>query len=275
MPSHSHPRPPLHQVLNNQAVGTTATLLSGLDWVVTNAKDYNLAVVVVTATFPGNASHPLCASVAAAAAKGLVVVAAAGARAPPPPGRRARRAARTRAPAWCRPTTGMPAWTRTHTRPPPPPPPPRCAPPSSPHPPGNDNADLMTKVPAACPKAIAVTALDAAAKRPASFSNWLKPTAAAADRRRVVAAPGVNVLSTTPWGPAAYSGTSCAAPHAAGAAARCFLAGDCALAAGAGNMVKVLDSFWSKFDSDPGYRWSATSVYGSNYYGPWAWAAKW
>lgn len=66
-----------------------------------------------------------------------------------------------------------------------------------------------------------------------------------------------------------------ATPHVAGAAARCFVVGDCALSKGAANRDLFLRVMWDKFNSDPAYRWSSTSVSSNKYYGPWVWAARW
>jgi subtilisin family serine protease len=75
---------------------------------------------------------------------------------------------------------------------------------------------------------------------PASFSNYA--TAGSADANHVIAAPGVCIRSTVPTGPCSIiqlqicdpsgyykvSGTSMASPHVAGTAAVCIAAGPCA-----------------------------------------------
>jgi hypothetical protein len=65
-------------VLNNQGTGTAATILSGIDWVVSNYKSYGITVINLSVSITGDAAHPICTSIASAVSKGLVVVASAG-----------------------------------------------------------------------------------------------------------------------------------------------------------------------------------------------------
>ncbi|KAI8471543.1 MAG: hypothetical protein J3K34DRAFT_458287 [Monoraphidium minutum] len=144
---------------------------------------------------------------------------------------------------------------------------------------GNDGSDLAGFSPASCAAAISVTAINPSSDAPASFSNWLNANLGSGpEQRRVVAAPGVSILSTLPnGGYDSWQGTSMACPHVAGVAARCFAAADCELAAGGANREKLLDRIWSKYESDPSYRWNkgkAPSVNGK-FYGPLVWADEW
>lgn len=152
---------------------------------------------------------------------------------------------------------------------------------------GNEAQNLLNTSPAGCGGAIAVTnmanfqAAPSGSATPADTSNWLPASASAEDKRRTLAAPGTNILSSIPGGAFdSYTGTSMASPHAAGAAARCFAAGACARAdsAGAANRERVLAAAYGKWAADAAYRWTLRSDYSSasgRYYGPMVWAGAW
>lgn len=61
---------------------------------------------------------------------------------------------------------------------------------------GNYQDSLLNYVPAACPAVAAVTAVDPSSRAASPFSNYLPAHAPAADKARVMAAPGSGVMST-------------------------------------------------------------------------------
>lgn len=145
---------------------------------------------------------------------------------------------------------------------------------------GNLGADLRGFSPAACDSAITVTAISALDDSPAYFSDWVPDTESGTLKRRVIAAPGVNILSTVPGGTLELkSGTSMAAPHVTGVAALCFATGACRIgdAYGLNNTRIVLDAVWAKAGGDATYSWNKGSVpvRGSRYFGPLVWAGAW
>ncbi|KAF6252180.1 peptidase S8/S53 domain-containing protein [Scenedesmus sp. NREL 46B-D3] len=80
---------------------------------------------------------------------------------------------------------------------------------------GNYQDSLLNYVPAACPAVAAVTAVDPSSRAASPFSNYLPAHAPAADKARVMAAPGSGVMSTMSIQrePSRYSSLSAAEPH--------------------------------------------------------------
>jgi subtilisin family serine protease len=69
------------RVLNSQGVGSVSTLLSALNWLMSNATAYNIRVVNMSLGMPAVDSYrndPLCVAVRKLVDRGIVVVAAAG-----------------------------------------------------------------------------------------------------------------------------------------------------------------------------------------------------
>src|SRR6185295_16879043 len=69
------------RVLNSQGVGSVSTLLSALNWLMSNATAYNIRVVNLSLGMPAIDSYrndPLCVAVRKLVDRGIVVVAAAG-----------------------------------------------------------------------------------------------------------------------------------------------------------------------------------------------------
>jgi hypothetical protein len=61
---------------------------------------------------------------------------------------------------------------------------------------GNYRDSLLNYLPAACPSVATVTSVDPSSRGTSAFSNYLPSDAPAADKARVMAAPGSGVLST-------------------------------------------------------------------------------
>lgn len=144
---------------------------------------------------------------------------------------------------------------------------------------GNYGSDIHGFIPAACPTVAVVTAVDSAASVPASFSNFLPATASDADKARVIAAPGVNIMSTTSYardasGYRQLSGTSQASPHVAGIAATCMMSGACDGSTGLQHLATIQAAAQERYSKTPSYRFSgdASNTVRNKFYGYMAYA---
>uniref|UniRef100_A0A383WF35 Peptidase S8/S53 domain-containing protein n=1 Tax=Tetradesmus obliquus TaxID=3088 RepID=A0A383WF35_TETOB len=146
---------------------------------------------------------------------------------------------------------------------------------------GNYASDTRGYLPASCPTVIAVTSMDPASNTPSSFSNFMPADAAAADKNRVIAAPGNGILSTISYAREAsgyreLSGTSMASPHVAGVAATCFLSGACPTSGVAGiDQLTTLQAAAKERlaqSADYGFAGDASSTANGKFYGSLLWA---
>jgi subtilisin family serine protease len=146
---------------------------------------------------------------------------------------------------------------------------------------GNYAADTRGYLPASCPTVIAVTSMDPSSNTVSSFSNFMPDNSAAADKNRVIAAPGSAILSTISYGrePSGYrelSGTSMASPHVAGVAATCFLSGACPTSGVTGiqQLEMVKGAAQERLGKSAGYGFAgdASSTSNGKYYGNLLWA---
>lgn len=152
---------------------------------------------------------------------------------------------------------------------------------------GNSATDLQTQWPAGCPQVLVVTSITDLDGQPSSddvassYSNFLdtsSPTATSADRGRVLAAPGWDIVSTVPpnltpdgSGVSSKSGTSQAAPHISGVVLNCYLMGSCSSPTSSEH-AKVVAAAASRYAADPtgsyGFRGDpARAPAASKYYG--------
>ncbi|WIA36981.1 hypothetical protein OEZ86_008218 [Tetradesmus obliquus] len=126
-----------------------------------------------------------------------------------------------------------------------------------------------------------VTSMDPASASVSSFSNYLAEPATAADRARLIAAPGNGILSTISFAREAsgyreLSGTSMASPHIAGVAATCIASGACSAAGGFANAAVLQAAAKQRAAAVPtyGFDGDARSTRGGKYYGYLTWD-KW
>ncbi|WIA19223.1 hypothetical protein OEZ85_003863 [Tetradesmus obliquus] len=145
---------------------------------------------------------------------------------------------------------------------------------------GNYGTDLRGYLPASCPTVVAVTSIDPASNSASSFSNYLPADAPAADKARLIAAPGNAILSTVSYfreasGYRELSGTSMASPHVAGVAATCFMAGKCSSGStGITQLAKLQAAAKERLGLSAGYGFAGdtASIINSKFYGNLLWA---
>jgi len=157
---------------------------------------------------------------------------------------------------------------------------------------GNDGTDLQLQFPAGCPQTLVVTAVvdldgvPSADDKAGDFSNYLdatKPSVTAAEKARVLAAPGWDIISTVPLtidpsGVGRKSGTSQASPFVAGVVLNCYLYGSCSSASGTemSTVVTASVSHYTEHGSMYGYQGDPlTAANAQKYYGYMATGAKW
>eukprot|EP00878_Enallax_costatus_P042568 GHUV01049970.1.p1 GENE.GHUV01049970.1~~GHUV01049970.1.p1 ORF type:complete len:192 (+),score=27.67 GHUV01049970.1:220-795(+) len=153
---------------------------------------------------------------------------------------------------------------------------------------GNSGTSMLTEVPAACPGALAVTAISDTDGVPgstddaASWSNYLPMPDANGTSSRVIAAPGDAITSTYPLNKSGFnsyakmSGTSMACPHVSGIVALCYSAGICQRNTGT-ELAKVVNAVATWNTENPVYRYNSdplTNPPVDKYYGYMAWSRK-
>jgi hypothetical protein len=157
---------------------------------------------------------------------------------------------------------------------------------------GNDGADLQLQYPAGCPQVLVVTAvvdLDGAPSpddKAGEFSNYFDATKASvttAEKARVLAAPGWDIISTVPLtidpsGIGRKSGTSQAAPFVAGVMLNCYLYGSCSSGSSTemSTVVTASVSHYTEHGLTYGYQGDPmTAPNAQKYYGYLASGQKW